>query len=1029
MKNNLSLLLIMLMCIVSIKASAYDFEEDGIYYNYTNGRDGSSVYVTYKNYDSYYNAYNRGRSCSGEVNIPESVTSNGKTFNVTSIGNYAFSGCSGLTSVTIPNSVTSIGNYAFSGYSGLTSVTIPNSVTSIGNYAFQNCSSLTSVTFHCANIGNWFSSNTSIKEIIIGDEVTSIGNQAFKDCSGLTTVTIPNSVTAIGISTFSGCSGLTSVTIPNSVTSIGNSAFYNCSGLTSVTIPNSVTSIGEQAFFGTAWYNNQPDGIVYAGKVLYKYKGSMSDGTSVVIDEGTLSISPSAFYGCTGLTSVTISNSVTSIGEKAFYNCYLKSVTIGTGVLSIGSSTFSNDDTHYGQKTIWLTNTPPNGYKSASGSVNYVANDLYSGLSNRTVYPFLSSIFEVDGVKYVPVSPSDRTCDAIDCLYDGTTKTVHISKMVSYKGVAMTVKDIHSYALYNNDDIEEVILENDGNVGEKAFYDCDSIGSMNINNIGYIGKSAFYSSGKSCSLEVGDQVTDIQESAFQYSELTSAIIQNKGIIGANAFQGCTSLLTASIENEGSIGNNAFQGCSSLQTTTLGNKVSSLGGGAFAGCSSLQGIVIPNAVETLGQYVFSYCTSMESAIIGSGVKTIPYAAFANCSSLADLPIGKNVETIDQSAFSGCSALPKIEIPASVTSINSYVFNGCTSLNTVVMKDKESILNIGYGANTGKPIFADCPLDSVYIGRNISYNTSSNCGYSPFYRNTSLRSVTITDKETEISPNEFYGCTNLKNVRIGDGVTKIGNWAFSGCASLDYFAFGSSVESIGQEAFSDCVSVTKLISRAQNPPSCGTQALDDINKWECTLTVPEGYVDAYRNAEQWKEFFFVEGGDGGIETPEIGKCATPTISYANGELTFNCATEGVEYKSSITDSDIKDYVTSSIALTVTYHISVYATKNGYEDSDVATATLCWIDVQPQTEGVEVPTTMQSIEATPVLIQTHDGVVSVSGAPEGTDIAIYNTSGQMVGSGKATFGTTEISTPLHSGDIAIVKIGDKAVKVVVK
>ena len=133
---------------------------------------------------------------------------------VTSIGDYAFSYCSGLTSITIPDSVTSIGGYAFSGCSGLTSITIPNSVTSIGSDAFSHCSGLTSVT--------------------IPDSVTSIGVQAFYNCSGLTSITIPDSVTSIGSYAFAHCSDLTSITIPDSVTSIGSSAFYNCSGLTSI---------------------------------------------------------------------------------------------------------------------------------------------------------------------------------------------------------------------------------------------------------------------------------------------------------------------------------------------------------------------------------------------------------------------------------------------------------------------------------------------------------------------------------------------------------------------------------------------------------------------------------------------------------------------------------------------------------------------------------------------------------------------------------------------------------------------------
>ena len=143
---------------------------------------------------------------------------------------YAFSGCSGLTSLTIPSSVTEIGSYAFEDCCGLTSLTIPSSVTSIGWYAFEGCSGLTSLT--------------------IPSSVTEIGRETFMGCSGLTSLTIPSSVTSIGWSAFSGCSGLTSLTIPSSVTSIGYYAFSGCSGLTSLTIPSSVTSIDDNAFSG-----------------------------------------------------------------------------------------------------------------------------------------------------------------------------------------------------------------------------------------------------------------------------------------------------------------------------------------------------------------------------------------------------------------------------------------------------------------------------------------------------------------------------------------------------------------------------------------------------------------------------------------------------------------------------------------------------------------------------------------------------------------------------------------------------------
>ena len=244
-------------------------------------------------------------------------------YKVTSIGDYAFYNCDGLTSVTIGESVTSIGNYAFRYCSVLTSIIIPNSVTSIGNDAFSSCSALTSVT--------------------IGDSVTTIGNYAFYNCYRLTSITIPDSVTSIGNHAFAYCSALTSIvvdkdnttyqsingnlyskdgktliayaigktdtsfTIPNSVTSIGNYAFCNCYRLTSVTIGESVTSIGNYAF------------------------SSCSALTSVTIGDSVTTIGNYAFYNCYNLTSVTIGDSVTTIGNYAFYNCYnLTSVSFST---------------------------------------------------------------------------------------------------------------------------------------------------------------------------------------------------------------------------------------------------------------------------------------------------------------------------------------------------------------------------------------------------------------------------------------------------------------------------------------------------------------------------------------------------------------------------------------------------------------------------------------------------------------------------------------------------------------------------
>jgi hypothetical protein len=327
----------------------------------------------------------------------------------------------------------------------------------------------------------------------------------------------------------------------------------------------------------------------------------------------------------------------------------------------------------------------------------------------------------------------------------------------------------------------------------------------------------------------------------------------------------TFIESLNVDIDGNISEYAFTHCSNMSTATLGEKVNEIGNYAFSDCSSLESIDIPDAVKTLGYSVFQDCSALISAKIGNGIETINNATFSSCKSLLNVKIGNNVKKINPYTFKECNVLPSIVIPQSVTEISEYVFEKCTQLKNVIMENSESELKLAYNSDS-KPLFSDCPLDSVYIGRNISYYTSSSYGYSPFYRNTSLRAVKITDKETEISANEFYGCTNLQRVIIGDGVTTISDYAFSGCQSLKFFTFGIQVKNIGKEAFSDCTSVVEIASRAQTPPICGTQALDDINKWNCKLFVPKGCIAAYQAADQWKDFFFTEEieGDDGTET---------------------------------------------------------------------------------------------------------------------------------------------------------------------
>ncbi|MDE6383925.1 MAG: leucine-rich repeat domain-containing protein [Paramuribaculum sp.] len=384
MKKNLLILLGLHIALPSIARDfTYEYEDQTLTYTVLDEQA-----KTCKTKDGFGDI--AGNSVSGVLLIPEKASDGSNEYSVTTIGQYAFSDCSGLTSVTIPNSVTTIGFDAFYGCSGLTSVTIPESVTTIGNSPFANCSCLETIdvaignTLFSSSNGVLFSKDqtelihfpggkggayqipesvTSIRgdafafcrgltSVTIPNSVTSIGYWAFGECSGLTSVTIPNSITHIDTDVFYGCSGLTSVTIPNSVFIIDDRAFSNCSSLTSVTIPESVFSIGNRAFSncssltsidvesGNRWYSSV-GGVVFNKNQTKLVQFPGGKGGAYEIPSSVTTISDWAFYGCSSQISVTIPESVTTIGDWAFYGSSgLTEVTLGNGLTSIGVFAF-----------------------------------------------------------------------------------------------------------------------------------------------------------------------------------------------------------------------------------------------------------------------------------------------------------------------------------------------------------------------------------------------------------------------------------------------------------------------------------------------------------------------------------------------------------------------------------------------------------------------------------------------------------------------------------------------------------------
>ena len=431
-------------------------------------------------------------------------------------------------------------------------------------------------------------------------------------------VEIPASINGLPVESietgaFSNCAKLTSITIPDSVTNIDDWAFGGCTGLTEITIPDSVTSIGDSAFYNTAWYENQPDGLVYAGKVAYKYKGKMPENTELILNNDTSGIANGAFSGCKGLIEITIPNSVTNIGGSAFEYCTgLTEITIPDSVTSIGYYAFSSCT----------------GLTAINADVN---SNHYSS---------------IDGVLF----NKDKSC----------LVSYPIGKSNKKYTIPDSVTSIAIFAFSGCTGLTSITIPDSvTSIGGGAFRLCTGLTEITIpNSVTSIGDVAFSGCTGLTSIKIPDSVTSIGDSAFFHcTGLTEITIPNSVTnIGGSAFENCTGLTSIIIpDSVTSIGYRAFWNCTGLTEITIPDSVTSIGVGAFSGCTGLTSIIIPDSVTSIGYRAFSGCTGLTSIIIPDSVTSIGYYAFSSCTGLTEITIknpecefGDSTDTISDTA---------------------------------------------------------------------------------------------------------------------------------------------------------------------------------------------------------------------------------------------------------------------------------------------------------------------------------------------------------------------------------------------
>ncbi len=768
---------------------------------------------------------------SGKLNLFNAVDENGKpTSTLTEIGDNAFFGQTGITSVTIPKTIVKIGDDAFNGCTGITELNFePGQLTTIGVRAFKGCTGLTEVQLP-ASIeylydydgeatrvsGYQFDGCTNLARVTFAPDskILILGNYAFKDCVSLKEFVIPETVYRIDIGTFQGCTGLKEITLPailGNKTTIGANIFKNCTNLTTVHFP-------ETTIF-TSLPNN-----TFQGCTSLKYS-TIGKGEPVpfTLPESITAIGNYAFDGCAFLETINLSSKTKTIGTYAFKNTGLNTITLPDTITSIGDFAFITSAIQEITFPAGLTTLGKNVFEGCY-NLTTVTMSKATGLTKITQYTFR----DATKLRY---SRNDKD-ELVDLVIPGNITNIEQYAFANTGIVKLTfpatVKTIGNYLFANSLDLVEVDYQGE-KIGKYMFQDCTGITTVKFAD-STDAKDADYAFDGCIALQYREYISEMNNKPFVLPQGTTVIPQ---YFLRNA-QALTELTIPETVKE--IKTRAFDSASSVTTVTFpktGSQLNAstgvLGAGVFVNCVSLTTVAnLPDGFKTYGNMMFQGCTSLKEFTIPATWTKVPGTMFKDCANLETVTFERDgsgnsgILSIEASAFANCDKLVSLTIPASVTAIKGSVFSGCDLLESVTLEKPDNVTELGSSA------FKDCVSLKNFVMPKRLHPTNTKINNTSIFENcVKLESVTFhNDTNMEKLPNYmFEGCTSLKSITLPSTLTEIGDGVFTNCTALTTVTFGnvSNITKVGKEVFKGC-SALKTIDLPTNLESLGESTFE-------------------------------------------------------------------------------------------------------------------------------------------------------------------------------------------------------------